>query len=118
MNFPSAKNATETDYCGIVSGGKVDKSKIFDTYYGKVRTAPLIREFPINMECELRHTLELGSHNLHVGEVMDVHVSEDCLTGGNPDNSKIDPMIFSGSDYCHIGAVISKAFSVGKEYDK
>jgi flavin reductase (DIM6/NTAB) family NADH-FMN oxidoreductase RutF len=118
VNVPAAKNSMETDYCGLVSGSKVDKSAVFDTFYGKLKTAPLIKEFPVNMECELRHTLELGSHNLHVGEIIDVHVAQDCLTGGSPDPKKVDPMVFSGSDYCHIGEVISKAFSVGKGYKK
>jgi flavin reductase (DIM6/NTAB) family NADH-FMN oxidoreductase RutF len=118
VNVPAAKNATEVDYCGLVSGSKTDKSAVFETFYGKLKTAPLIREFPVNMECELRHTLELGSHNLHVGEIIDIHVAKDCLTGGNPDPKKVDPIIFSGSDYCHIGEVISKAFSVGKGYKK
>lgn len=55
-----------TDYCGVVSGSRVDKSAVFETPSGKLK-APLISDFPINIECELRHTLELGSHNLHVG---------------------------------------------------
>ena len=103
VNIPGGKNAVETDYCGLVSGSKVDKSKLFDTFYGKLKTAPLILDFPVNIECELRHTLELGSHNLHVGEVIDVHVARDCMTGGAPDTEKIDPIVFSGSSYCHIG---------------
>ena len=67
VNIPSTKNVVEMDYCGITSGSRVDKDLIFETFYGKLGTAPLIGEFPVNIECELRHTLELGSHNLHVG---------------------------------------------------
>lgn len=116
VNIPSAKFAVETDYCGIVSGNKVDKSDIFETFYGKLRTAPLIREFPVGIECQLRHTLELGSHHLHVGEVVDIHVSKDCLTDGVPDTRKIDPLVYSNGEYHRMGEVISKAFSVGKSY--
>lgn len=118
VNIPAAKNAVVTDYCGMASGSKIDKSVIFETFYGKLRAAPLISDFPINIECELRHTLELGSHNLHVGEVIDVHVAQECLTGGVPDTKKIDPIVFSGSDYCHIGDVIGKAFSIGKGFKR
>jgi flavin reductase (DIM6/NTAB) family NADH-FMN oxidoreductase RutF len=118
VNIPSAKNSVELDYCGIVSGSKVDKSKVFDSFYGKAKTAPLINEFPVNIECSLRNTLELGSHNLYVGEIVDVHVSNDCLTGGVPDLNKIDPIVFAGQNYCHLGEIVSKAFSVGKDYHK
>jgi len=31
---------TATDYCGIKSGKKVDKSKIFELFYGELKTAP------------------------------------------------------------------------------
>jgi flavin reductase (DIM6/NTAB) family NADH-FMN oxidoreductase RutF len=106
------------DYCGITSGSKVDKSAVFESFYGKLKTAPLIKDFPVNIECELRNTLELGSHNLHVGEIIDIHVAKDCMTGGVPDPSKIDPIVFAGQNYCHIGEVVGKAFSIGKGYKK
>ena len=118
VNIPSAKYAVETDYCGIVSGNKADKSAVFGSFYGKLRTAPLITEFPVNIECELRHSLELGSHDLHVGEIIDVHVAKDCLTEGAPDLEKIDPMVFAGQNYSHIGELVGKAFSIGKGYKK
>jgi flavin reductase (DIM6/NTAB) family NADH-FMN oxidoreductase RutF len=118
VNIPSAKDSVELDYCGMVSGSKVDKSKVFDSFYGKLKTAPLIADFPVNIECSLRHTLELGSHNLYVGEIVDVHVSNDCLTDGVPDMNKIDPIVYAGQNYCHVGEIISKAFSVGKNYGK
>ncbi|MDW5562399.1 MAG: flavin reductase family protein [Methanomassiliicoccus sp.] len=118
VNIPSSKQSVETDHCGIVSGGKEDKSAIFDTFYGKLETAPLIGEFPVNIECRLGHTLELGSHNLHVGEVVDVHVDRDCLTNNLPDHRKIDAMVYAGNEYSRIGEVVSKAFSVGRSYKK
>jgi flavin reductase (DIM6/NTAB) family NADH-FMN oxidoreductase RutF len=118
VNIPSAKHVVETDYCGIASGSKVDKTSIFETFYGKLGTAPLIADFPVNIECELRHTLELGSHNLHVGEIIDVHMSKDCMTDGKPDPKRIDPIIYSGYNYYGLGDVVGRAFSVGKGYNK
>ena len=55
---------------------------------------------------------------LHVGEVVDVLLAQDCMTGGAPDTNKIDPIVFSGSNYCHIREVIGKAFSIGKGLEK
>jgi len=34
----------ETDYCGIVSGKKTDKAKLFENFYGKLKTAPMIKQ--------------------------------------------------------------------------
>jgi len=115
VNVPAAKDAAVTDHCGLVSGSKVDKSTLFETFYGKLGTAPLIREFPVNIECELRHTLDLGSHNLHVGAVVDVLVASDCVSGGAPDTQKIDPLVYGGANYYRLGEVVGKAFSIGKK---
>jgi flavin reductase (DIM6/NTAB) family NADH-FMN oxidoreductase RutF len=118
VNIPGAKNAAGLDYCGIVSGSKVDKSAVFESFYGKLKTAPLIKTFPVNIECDLRHTLDLGSHNLHVGEIVDVHVAKDCMTEAGPDVNKIDPIVFAGQNYLHLGEMIGKAWSIGKGYKK
>lgn len=118
LNIPSSKNVVEMDYCGLASGRKVDKSDIFETTYGKLGTAPMIANFPVNVECELRHTLELGSHNLHIGEVVDVYMAKDCMTKGIPDPKKIDPIIYSGYNYYRLGEVVGKAFTAGKGFRK
>lgn len=118
VNVPSTRSAVALDHCGLVSGSRSDKSEVFETYYGKLKSAPLISEFPVNIECELRHTLELGSHNLHVGEIVDVHVDEGCLTEGAPDTRKIDPIVYSSSEYFRIGDPVGKAFSIGRSYKK
>ena len=59
VNVPTANQVKETDYCGMVSGRKKDKSKLFNTFYGELQTAPMIMECPVNMECELIQTLNL-----------------------------------------------------------
>jgi flavin reductase (DIM6/NTAB) family NADH-FMN oxidoreductase RutF len=34
VNIPSDEMVKETDYCGLVSGKDVDKSTLFDNFYG------------------------------------------------------------------------------------
>ena len=41
VNIPSSDLLEKTDYCGIVSGAKTDKSKVFDVFYGSLKTAPM-----------------------------------------------------------------------------
>jgi len=40
--IPSEDMVKATDYCGLVSGFKADKSGVFDVFYGMLKTAPII----------------------------------------------------------------------------
>jgi flavin reductase (DIM6/NTAB) family NADH-FMN oxidoreductase RutF len=120
VNIPSRDMAKETDYCGITSGSSVDKVKVcgFAVYYGRLATAPLIEQCPVNLECRVDRILDLGSHSLVIGQIMETYVSESCLTDGKPDVDKISPLIYSGSparEYLELGRVVAKAYSIGHE---
>jgi flavin reductase (DIM6/NTAB) family NADH-FMN oxidoreductase RutF len=117
INVPSATMAAQVDYCGIYSGRKADKSTIFELFNGDLKHAPLISACPVNLECRLRHTLDLGAHILVIGEVVQTHVSGDCLTDGKPDATKIDPLVYSPGtgNYQRLGEIVGKAFSIGKK---
>jgi len=116
INVPSVKLAKKTDYCGIRSGNKRDKSEVFDIFYGALKTAPLVRECPVNLECKVIHSLDLGSHVLFVGEIVETYVNEDCLTDEKPDPVKIDPLTYTTvtQEYRRLGEVVGRAFHMGK----
>ncbi len=120
VNIPSTDLAREADYCGITPGAKVDKIKAcqFEVFYGKLGNAPLIEQCPINLECKVMHTLELGSHTLFIGRIEETHVSDSCLTDGKLDISKVKPLTFIGEpvrQYQTFGGVLGKAFHIGQE---
>jgi flavin reductase (DIM6/NTAB) family NADH-FMN oxidoreductase RutF len=120
VNIPSADLVREADYCGSATGAKVDKAATckFDVFYGKLSTAPLIEQCPINLECKVVERLTLGSHSLFVGSIEETHISESCLTGGKLDVSKIDPLIFMaepGRLYHALGKFVGDAFCIGQE---
>ena len=120
VNLPSVDLIRETDYCGIASGAKVNKVEAcrFNVFYGKLGSAPLIEQCPINLECKVVHNLELGSHSLFVGRIEETHVSENCLTDGKLDLNKIKPFTFVGEpfrQYYALGEFIGKAFRIGQE---
>ncbi len=124
VNVASAELAGETDYCGLVSGTtKADKVKDcnFTIFYGKLKNAPLIEQCPVNLECKVVHTLALGSHTLVIGQIEEVYVSEDCMTDGEPDQTKIDPLLYvtgANKAYFRIGEKIGPAFKIGMEIKK
>lgn len=120
VNIPFADLVKETDYCGVASGAKEDKVKTcrFTVFYGKLGTAPMIEQCPINLECSVQHALKLGSHTLYVGLIEEVHLSEEYLTEGKLDADKINPLVFLGDpvrQYYTVGELQGKGFSIGLE---
>jgi len=117
VNIPSVALVKETDYCGLVSGAATDKVKDcgFKVFYGNLETAPLIEQCPINLELEVVHILNMGSHALVVGRVVETHISEDCLTDGHPDMDKVKPFTFGPGKYFTVGEAFAEAFKIGKE---
>ncbi len=122
VNIPSISLIKETDYCGIVSGSKVDKAKIlkFNVFYGKLANAPLIEQCPVNLECTVMHILNLGSNAFILGRVEATLISEYCLTDGKPDVEKVKTFSYIGrptSQYRAIGEIIGKPSSIGRELE-
>ena len=120
VNIPSADIVKETDYCGMVSGAEVDKVAAckFDVFYGQLTNAPLIEQCPVNLACKVAHILNLGTHQLIIGQVIETHVTESCLTDGKPDLNKIQPFVYgmgSTTEYYTLGKSLGKCFSVGRE---
>ena len=120
VNIPSVELVKETDYCGLVSGRDRDKVADckFTVFYGKLDTAPLISECPVNLECRVAQTLNLGSHEMIVGQIEEIYATDSCLTDGAPDANKMQPFLWAMppvNQYCKIGEPIGEAFSIGKQ---
>ena len=118
VNVPSANQVTEVDFCGIKSGAKEDKVAAckFKVFYGKVETAPMIEQCPVNLECRIEHMLDLGSHVLVVGKIEETYVSGTCFTDEHVDVNKIRPIMWTtlpANVYQELGEVVGKAFKVG-----
>ncbi len=122
INVPSIELVKQADYCGIYSGAKVDKVAAcgFKIFYGKLASAPLIEQCPINIECAVHERLDLGTHVLVIGRVEETHASDTCLTDGKPDIEKINTFVYTSSpvkEYRAIGKPFAQAFSIGKEME-
>jgi len=116
VNIPSASIAEKADYCGVVSGRNADKSKVFDVFYGKLKTAPMAKECPFNIECRLVQTVDLPVEELFIGEIVAAYCDETCITDGKPDLAKIDPFVLVSASkrYRTLGADIGGAWDIGK----
>ncbi|MFW9834989.1 MAG: flavin reductase family protein [Candidatus Thorarchaeota archaeon] len=117
VNFPSADLVTETDYCGIRSGRDVDKSKIFNVFYGEFSSAPMIQDCPVTAECILNELIDVSTHYLLLGEVKHIYAESQYMTDGVLDQKKLNLLIFTNpaNQYWTLGDVVADAYSVGKK---
>ncbi len=123
VNIPSVRYISETDFFGIASGNRYDKFADSGLHAQKAPNvdAPLVEEFPISIECELLDTLNLGSHIMFIGQVINTLVSENCLDDKNkvlPE--KVAPFCIApgNGDYYALGEKVGKAYSDGKKFIK
>lgn len=119
INIPSEEMIVETDYIGLVSGAKVDKSNIFENFYGEVKGAPMIKRAPLNMECEVVDVLDMPNNDVFLVRPVNTYCDDAYLTDGKPDISKIKPILFDMPQrkYWRLGEVISDCWNIGKKYN-
>jgi len=100
VNIPSEDLLAETNICGSRSGRDLDKSALFDTFFGELATAPMIRQCPIAIECEVTEVLDYDQNEGIIGRVVKSYVDPGCLTDGKLDMRKVHPILWAtGGDY-------------------
>jgi flavin reductase (DIM6/NTAB) family NADH-FMN oxidoreductase RutF len=81
VNIPWPDMEPVTDFVGTTTSRKTDKWR--ETGLTRLPATlvkpPLLAECPVNLECQVRHTLRLPSHSLFVAEVVAVHADESVL---------------------------------------
>ena len=118
VNIPASNMASVTDFCGLYSGEEVDKSKVFDVFYGELQTAPMITKMPITVECKLTQNIKLHHADFFIGEIVGVYIEDMYLVDGKPDMKSIDPLLYEDglNKYWSLGEFIAKAFDIGKQF--
>ena len=98
------------DYCGVRSGKDVDKAAETGLTYMPAETmkiAPAVSGAPVSLSCRVRQMLELGSHDLFIGEVTGVMVRDDLLDGnGTLHLEKAKLVAYSHGLYQKLGGVM------------
>jgi flavin reductase (DIM6/NTAB) family NADH-FMN oxidoreductase RutF len=111
VNIPSEELLTETNVCGSKSGRDFDKSSLFETFYGELKTAPLIQQCPVNIECEVVQILDYDPNEGIIGRVVRSYAGPKYLKEGKLDWRKVHPIIWAtGGDfnYYRLGERISQ----------
>ncbi|MBQ8555903.1 MAG: flavin reductase family protein [Clostridia bacterium] len=84
VNLVDEKNCKALDFCGMRSGKDVDKWQacgLTPMPALNLDHAPAIAECPAYLACKVRQVLELGSHDMFIGEIVGVQVREDLFEG-------------------------------------
>jgi flavin reductase (DIM6/NTAB) family NADH-FMN oxidoreductase RutF len=119
VNLPSVDMIEITDYVGIYAGDDIDKSSLFEIFYGKLENAPLIKECPLSIECKVLQILQLGGYDdVIIGEIIETYSEDKYLTNSIPDIDKIKPFTFSmyNNNYIRLGNKLGDAWSIGENY--
>jgi flavin reductase (DIM6/NTAB) family NADH-FMN oxidoreductase RutF len=118
--LPSEDLMIEIDYCGLKSGRNFDKSTLFDLFYGELKTAPMVRQCPVNMELKLHDVLALGRHDIFVGELIQTYADDTVLKDGKVDIAKVRPLLFdmASARYWSLGTPVGQCWKAGKALEK
>lgn len=119
INLTTEELAYAADYCGVRSGKEVDKwkeAKLTPVKSDLVK-APCIAESPVNIECRVVRTEQLGSHDLFVAEVAAVHVDDRYMDEkGCFHLESARPIVYNHGEYYAIGKRLGKfGFAVCKK---
>lgn len=120
INILSEAHVKEADYYGIATGRDEDKFAVtgITPVKSELVDAPYGEEFPMILECNLLHTLEIGLHTQFVGEIMDIKADEEVLgDNGLPDIGKVNSFLLDASNwgYYGFGKYLGKAAAIGRE---
>ena len=81
INLTTEDLAFAADWCGVKSGRDVDKfeEQKLTAVYSQQVDCPSIEESPVNIECQVREILELGSHDMFIAEIVSVSADEKLI---------------------------------------
>lgn len=82
VNLVDEALAKATDFCGVRSGRDVDKASALGLTLVPaegMETAPRVDGAPVSLSCKVKQVLELGSHDMFLGEITAVSVRKDLL---------------------------------------
>lgn len=123
LGFPSVDQVKEADYLGVESGYNADKlHKIgYSTTPAKTVHAPVIKELLLSIECEVVHTVTVGSHTQITGEVKNILADESILNEKDKVIlEKLKPIIYDEEQfrYLSVGEKVADAFIIGANLKK
>ena len=120
INLVTTDLVSRTDWCGVRSGKKYNKfleTDLTPVKASKIK-APLIYECPVNIECEVKQIIPLGTHDMFLAEVVAIHADERLFDRKTDELQlyKANLAAYSHGQYFGLGKILGKfGFSVQKK---
>lgn len=102
VNLPTESLAFALDFCGVKSGRDLNKFEHLGLTPQKsnIVDAPGISECPVNLECQVKDIVPLGSHDMFISEIKCVDVEEKLLDKtGKLHLNKADLICYNHGEY-------------------
>lgn len=102
VNIPNSKMIETCNFCGSNSGRDVDKFSALKLgrEKGLKLDTVMISECPISIECTVSQIINLGAHDLFIGEVKSVNAKEEYIySDGDIDYEKLDMIAYLMGNY-------------------
>ena len=111
VNLTPASLVEVVDYCGTVTGKKVDKAaKTGLTLSPSEKvSAPTIENCPMALECRVFDKVKSGSHDVFMADIVSVSLDEDLLDNtGKLHLERAGLLVYSHGEYFNIGKKLGK----------
>jgi len=117
INVPGRELVRESDFVGIYSGRRDDKSALFTLEKGTIDGAPMICECMISLQLALRQIIEFETDFLIVGETVNAVSDDRYLDGGRIDFDKTTSFFLTYPDFTYrvSGETIGRGWRTGKK---
>ena len=118
VSIADAKHVVEADYFGVVSGN-VDPNKFEKSGLSSIKSenvdAPIIKEFPLCMECEFIEYQDDEYGCGVIGKVVNVTADESVMNGDKVDIEKVNAIAFDPytHGYYRVTERVGQAFKDG-----
>ena len=107
INLTTEKLVRAADFCGVRSGRDTDKWKECSLTAAPAKSlqyAPILAESPVNIECKVENTLELGSHDMFIARVTAIQVDSAYMDDkGRFDLNAAGLIAYSHGEYMTLG---------------
>lgn len=83
VNLVGVPQLRQADWCGVKSGREIDKFAAcgFDAHpVAAMRYAPAIAQCPAYLACRAEQTLNLGSHTMFIGRIVEIGIRDDLMS--------------------------------------
>ena len=119
VNLTTESMVKATDWCGVRSGRDYDKFKEsgLTPINGIANSCPLIEESPLSIECRIKESFDLGSHDMFISEVVNVVADDRYISPatGAFEMERAGLVAFCHGKYYALGEMLgSFGFSVKK----